>query len=97
MSVLVAAVEPPSFGTVLLVVAAVWLLPAVGVFAWVWADRVADGWLDRHGLIPDDDEPAAVVVPLTDSPGFDRITNLIAANEAARADWDEPASWGDPA
>lgn len=31
---------------------------------------------------------------LTDAPAVDRISEIIAANEAARADWTEPTRWG---
>lgn len=51
----VAALEPPSFGTILAVVAAVWLLPSLLAVCWVLADRAADAWLDRHGFLPADD------------------------------------------
>lgn len=65
MSPLVAAIDAPSFGTVLAVVAAVWLLPIVLCVAWVFADRIADGWLDRHGLLADDDFPVDEAADLT--------------------------------
>lgn len=58
-------------------------------------ERADAAWAAHIDSIIRDEE--TVVRPLTDAPGFDRITNLIAANEAARADWDEPAKWGDPA
>jgi hypothetical protein len=93
--------------TALAVVAAIWLLPTVFIFAWVAADR----WADRRfppdtTWAPDTEanivEALALVdespMPLRESPAVRRSLDLIAANEAARFDaeavnWSAPAEW----
>lgn len=93
----------PSLLEIFLVVAAVWCLPVIAVCVWVVADRIADRWEDRRDERLEILRPAPVeyviteptiVRSLTDAPAVDRISEIIAANEAARADWTEPNRWG---
>lgn len=56
------------------------------------ATRYGDHWRARAEAA-ERRVAAPNVVSLRDAPRFDSIADILAANEARRADWDEPTRW----
>lgn len=77
--------------------AAVLILAALCI-TWIVRDdrrtKRQQAWDDHIESIVTDTDLYPGPRKLTDAPAVDRISEIIAANEAARADWTEPNRWG---